>query len=101
MTSNSSQTPSHDCIRGWIFDVYPAGDGEVVVWIISETGERIRLIDKFEPKIYVSSSNDNVERLVSKLYSNRDIVAWGFAQKYAKPTDQQKSRVLELTLKDY
>ena len=101
MISDSSQTLSHDCIRGWIFDVYPAGESEVVVWIISETGERIRLIDKFEPKIYVSSSNDNVERLVSKLYSNRDIVAWGFAQKYAKPTDQQKSRVLELTLKDY
>ena len=101
MISNSSQTLNHDCIRGWIFDVYPAGEGEVVVWIISETGERIRLIDKFEPKIYVSSSNDNVERLVSKLYRNHNIAAWGFAQKYAKPTDQQKSRVLELTLKDY
>jgi len=101
MTSNNSQTPNHDCIKGWIFDIYPAGESEIVVWIISETGERIRLIDKFEPKIYVSGPKDDVERLVSKLYRNRDIAAWGFAQKYAKPTDQQKSRVLELTLKDY
>ena len=101
MFSNSSQSLSHDCIRGWIFDVYPAGEGEIVVWIISESGERIRLIDKFEPKIYVSGSKEDVERLVSKLYRNHDIVAWGFAEKYAKPTDNQKSRVLELTLKDY
>jgi DNA polymerase, archaea type len=101
MVSNSSQTLSHECIRGWIFDVYPAGEGEVAVWIISETGERIRLIDKFEPNIYVSGVKEDVERLVSKLYRNRDIAAWGFAEKYAKPTDQQKSRVLELTLKDY
>ncbi len=88
-------------IRGWIFDVYPAGEGEVVVWVISENGERIRLMDKFEPKIYVSGAKDEVERLVSKLYRNPDIVAWGFTEKYAKPTDPQKSRVLELTLKDY
>ena len=100
MTSSSS-SQSLCNIKGWIFDVYPAGEGEVVVWIISENGERIRLMDKFEPKIYVSGAKEEVERLISKLYRNHDIAAWGFTEKYAKPTDQQKSRVLELTLKDY
>jgi hypothetical protein len=91
MTSKGSQTLNHDCIRGWIFDVYPAGEGEIVVWIISETGERIRLIDEFEPKIYVSATKgENVERLVSKLHRNWDIAAWSFVEKYAKPTDEQK-----------
>ena len=100
MTSNSSNQSSNS-IKGWIFDVYPAGEGEVVVWIISENGDRIRLMDKFEPKIYVSGAKEELERLVSKLYRNHDIAAWGFTEKYAKPTDNQKSRVLELTLKDY
>ena len=100
MTSSSSSQSSNS-IKGWIFDVYPAGEGEVVVWIISENGERVRLIDKFEPKIYVSGAKEELERLICKLYRNHDIAAWGFNEKYAKPTDDQKSHVLELTLKDY
>jgi len=88
-------------IRGWILDVYAADQGEVVVWIISESGQRIRLIDRFEPKIYVSGKQDEIERLASRFYNNQDIAKWGFAQKYAHPTDTQKSRVLEITLKDY
>jgi DNA polymerase I len=39
--------------------------------------------------------------LASGFYNNHDIAQWGFAQKYAHPTDTQKSRVLEITLKDY
>jgi len=88
-------------IRGWILDVYAAEQGEVVVWIISESGQRIRLIDKFEPKIYVSGNQDEIERLASRFYRNQDIAKWSFAQKYAHPTDTQKTRVLEITLKDY
>src|SRR5450759_2610206 len=101
MTSKGSQTLSHDKIRGWILDAYPAGEGEIAVWVISELGERIRLIDTFHPKIYVSGKQDEIERLASGFYSNNDIAKWGFAQKYAHPTDTQKSRVLEITLKDY
>jgi len=92
---------SADFIRGWIFDVYPAAEGEIVVWIISEKGERIRLIDKFEPKIYVSGAHEDIERLVSRLYKSWEIVSWCFTEKYVKATDQQKSCVLQLTLKDY
>ena len=88
-------------MKGWIFDVYPGDEGEVIVWIISETGERIRLIDKFQPKIYVSGAQEDIERLVSRLYKNWEIISWCFTEKYVKATDQQKSRVLQLTLKDY
>ena len=100
MTSNTSDC-SPDRVRGWIFDVYPAAEGEIVVWIINEKGERIRLIDKFEPKIYVSGTQEDLERLASRLYKNWEIISWCFTQKYVKATDQQKSRVLQLTLKDY
>jgi DNA polymerase, archaea type len=95
----SKANSSH--IRGWIFDVYPADEGEVAVWVISETGERIRLIDTFRPNIYVSGPKADLERLMGKLYRSWDIASWCFTQKYAKPTDMEKSCVLQLTLKDY
>jgi DNA polymerase, archaea type len=87
-------------VKGWIFDVYPSDVGEMAIWIISENGERVRLTDKFQPKIYVSSKYENVERLVGQIYSNRDIASWDFVYKYADPTDSEKSKVLEITLKD-
>jgi hypothetical protein len=52
---HSSGTPK---IRGWVFDVYPSNIGEMAVWIISENGQRIRLTDKFQPKIYVSGKKE-------------------------------------------
>ena len=60
-------------IRGWIFDVYPANVGEMAVWIISENGQRIRLTDKFQPKIFVSGKKEDVEKLVGRIYSNENI----------------------------
>jgi len=53
---HSSGTPK---IRGWVFDVYPSNIGEMAVWIISENGQRIRLTDKFQPKIYVSGKKED------------------------------------------
>ena len=87
-------------IRGWIFDVYPSNIGEMAVWIIAENGQRIRLTDKFQPKIYVSGKKEDLEKLVGRIYSNQDIANWCFVYKFAQPTDAEKSRVLEITLKD-
>ena len=98
MLSNKHVVPNH--VRGWILDAYPAGEGEIAVWVISETGERVRLTDKFQSKIYVSGKQDELERLISRLYGSQIIASWAFTQKYAQPTDTEKSRVLELTLKD-
>ena len=85
-------------IKGWIFDVYPSDFGKVAVWVISETGERVRLTDRFEPCIYVSGKQDDLERLISRLYANQKIASLKFTQKYAQPTDTEKSRVLEITV---
>jgi DNA polymerase elongation subunit (family B) len=59
-----------------------------------------KLTDTFQSKIYVSTAQDELERLVSRLYNNQLIASWRFTYKYAQPTDNEKSRVLELTLKD-
>ncbi len=87
-------------VKGWLFDVYPSGFGEVTVWIISENGERIRFTDRFQPKIYVSGKQEDVERLASSFFSMQNVAAWNFVYKYAQPTDSEKSRVLEVALED-
>jgi DNA polymerase elongation subunit (family B) len=87
-------------VRGWIFDVYPTEVGEMAVWIIAENGQRIKLSDKFQPKIYVSGKKEDVEKLVGHIYRSPDIANWKFAFKIANPTDVEPSRVLEITLKD-
>jgi len=87
-------------VKGWLFDVYPSDFGEVAVWIISENGERVRLTDKFQPKIYVSGKQEDIERLASSFFSSQAIASWNFAYKYAHPTDTEKSKVLEISLKD-
>lgn len=87
-------------IRGWMFDVYPAGIGEMAIWIIGKSGERIRLIDSFQPKVYVSGKQDDMQHLTNKFASNANIASWTFVYKYADVTDMKKSKVLEVTLKD-
>jgi len=96
--SNNPVNPKR--IKGWIFDAYPSDFGEVAVWIIGENGERVRLTDKFQPEIYVSGKQEDLERLASRFFSSNAIASWNFACKYAHPTDTEKSKVLEITLKD-
>jgi DNA polymerase elongation subunit (family B) len=98
MQSSDSQLPKR--IKGWLFDVYPASLGEVTVWIISDNGERVKLTDRFQPKIYISGKKEDLEQLANCFFSNRLIAAWNFVYKYAQPTNSKKSRVLEVTLKD-
>jgi DNA polymerase I len=87
-------------VRGWLFDVYPSVYGEMTVWVIGENGERTWLTDKFEPDIYISGKQDDIERLASQFYTNQNIAHWDFAYKYANPIDSEKTRVLQVTLKD-
>lgn len=96
----SNTTVSSNRIKGWLFDVYPSDFGEVAVWIISDNDERVRFTDKFQPKIYVSGAQEDIERLASSFFRNQAIACWNFVYKYAQPTDSQKTRVLEIVLKD-
>jgi DNA polymerase elongation subunit (family B) len=98
MQSDNPAGPNH--VRGWILDAYPSALGEVAVWIIGENEKRVRLIDRFEPKVYVSGKEEDIERLASRLFSSKNIAAWNFTYKLAHATDAEKSKVLEVTLKD-
>jgi DNA polymerase I len=88
-------------LRGWVFDLYPSADGQMNVWFIAENGERVRVVDEFKQKIYVSSKEDDLEKLLSRFTSSQSVDSWRFVHKYADPTAISKTRVLEVTLKDY
>jgi DNA polymerase elongation subunit (family B) len=87
-------------VKGWILDVYPSAFGEVTVWIIGENGERVRATDHFQPKVYVSGKEEEIERLASRFFSSKTIASLEFAYKYAHATDTEKSKILEIILKD-
>jgi DNA polymerase I len=87
-------------VKGWIFDVYPSAPGKATVWIIGEDEKRIRLTDKFIPKVYVSGKEQDIERLASRFFNSNMVTSWDFAYKYTSATDTEKSKVLEVGLKD-
>jgi hypothetical protein len=97
---SSRNLPNPDSVRGWILDVYPSALGEFAVWIIAENGERVRLKDSFNPKIYISGKGDSLERLAAQLLDDLGVVSWDFVQRYAKATDSAPSQVLEVILED-
>jgi DNA polymerase elongation subunit (family B) len=97
MQSSRSQ-PNH--VKGWILDAYPSATGQFAVWIITETGERLRLTDSFKPKVYVSGKEDSLQRLASQLIYDNAVVSWDFVRRHARATDSEDSTVLEVTLKD-
>jgi DNA polymerase elongation subunit (family B) len=100
MASNKSNAAIPDRVKGWLLDVYPSDPGKIAVWVITEKGQRLRYTDNFHPCIYVSAEQDELEPLISRLYNNQKISSVKFVQKYAKATDHEKSRVLEITVTD-
>jgi DNA polymerase I len=87
-------------VKGWILDIYPSALGQMSVWIIAKNGDRVRLIDEFKPKVYVSGREEELERLLTRFFTNRSIDSCRFVYKFVDPTDVEKSKVLEVTLKD-
>jgi len=87
-------------VKGWIFDLYPSALGQMSVWVIAENGQRIRLVDEFKPKIYVSGKEEDTESLLTRFFTNRSIASCNFVYKYVSPADSEKSRILEVELKD-
>jgi DNA polymerase elongation subunit (family B) len=87
-------------VRGWLFDVYPSGTNEIVVWIIAENGSRIRLVDKYAHKIYVSGDPLELKHLATKIRDNQVVVDWRFVRKYADFMNTRAQKVLEIEISD-
>jgi len=90
-----------NAVRGWLFDVYPVGPDEVAVWIITENGQRVRLVDKYVQKIYVCADSVALNRLAEKLTGDHAVACWRFVKKQPDFMNAAKRRVLEISVNDY
>jgi DNA polymerase elongation subunit (family B) len=88
-------------IRGWLLDVYPSGPNEMAVWIVAENEERVRLVDKFIHKIYISGSYSDLKTLSEKIKDSRSVAGLRFVEKYADFMEANKKKVLEIDITDY
>jgi DNA polymerase elongation subunit (family B) len=88
-------------VRGWLFDVYPSGPDEITVWLIAENGERVRFVDRFVYKIFVSGSFSDLKRLAEKVKNKDLVIDCRMVEKTDDFMERRKSRVLEVSVKDH
>jgi DNA polymerase elongation subunit (family B) len=72
----------------------------MVVWIITENGERVRLVDEFTHRVYVSGSYRDLKNLSEKVGGSRSVAGLRFVE-YADFMEAQKKKVLEVDITDY
>ena len=87
-------------LKGWLLDLYPSGPGEMTVWVAAKNGDRIKLTDKFQPKIYVSGRMTDLSKLTSHFLTSDSVAKWRYVEKYADFMKAKKSKVLEITTTD-
>ncbi|UCE28571.1 MAG: hypothetical protein JSV85_04630 [Candidatus Bathyarchaeota archaeon] len=100
MSSWKGNLSSLKLLKGWLLDVYPSNLGEMTVWIIAENGERVKLVDKFQPKIYVSGRISDLSKLTTQLAVSKSLAKWRYVRKYADFMENKKTKVLEVTITD-
>ncbi len=76
---------------GWILDLYQK-DGQMVVWLKKPDGKCVRLVDEWKPRIHVAGEYRELLDLADRLYPAN---SW-FIERYEKPGDGKRSRVLEV-----
>lgn len=82
-------------MKGWILDIYPWKNHEIIVWLKTENGA-VRLVDKWSPSIYVSGSLEDLKLLTQVLATNRDTVNFEFEKRYIRLEHTEKSVVLRI-----
>ncbi len=83
-------------MKGWILDIYPWENREIIVWLKTEQNGTIRLVDKWNPSIYVSGSPEDLKQLTHFLASNRYAINLNFEERYVRLQDTEKSTVLRI-----
>ena len=79
---------------GWILDLYPK-DEQMIVWLKLRDGKCVRLVDKWAAKIHVAGKFGDLLNLACQPY----VKQCKFVEKFEKPGDQSRSRVLEVQVK--
>jgi len=88
-------------VRGWILDVYPERAGEMAVWIKTEKGSCLKVVDKWSPSFYVSApSEEDLVKLTWYVPKNGVAAEYEFAEKFVGLQDCERSKVLKVTMPD-
>src|SRR5438445_4053954 len=80
---------------GWILDLYHK-PGQMVVWLKKTDGKCVKLTDKWKPRIHVGGDYRELIDLACKSYIENSI----FVDKFERPGDIEKSRVLEVVVEN-
>ena len=73
----------------------------MTVWIITEDGERLRLVDKFTHRIYVSGKFLNLKNLAEKVEDNPQVAGCRFIEKHESFMKASKKKVLEISMSNH
>ncbi len=72
----------------------------MTVWIIAENGERVKLMDRFQSRIYVSGRTADLSKLTDYFATSESVASWRYVEKYADFMEDEKLKVLEITMTD-
>lgn len=84
--------------RGWLFDLYPARRG-IVLWWITEAGERLRLEDPFAPAFYAEGKPQDLKPLIRELGGKPSIAGLECVKRWDL-VSREKVEVLKISLAD-
>ncbi|MGH7472377.1 MAG: DNA polymerase domain-containing protein, partial [Candidatus Methylomirabilales bacterium] len=84
--------------RGWLFDLYPAKRG-MVLWWITEAGERLRLEDPFTPVFYAEGRPRDLRLLIRELEAKPSIAGLEWVKRWDLVSREQVE-VLKIALAD-
>lgn len=84
--------------KGWLFDLYPAKRG-MVLWWITEAGERLRLEDPFTPAFYAEGAARDLQPLIKELEGKPSIAGLEFVKRWDL-VSQETVEVLKIALRD-
>ena len=87
-------------LRGWLLDLYPSDPSEMTIWVITENGDRVKLVDTFQPRIYISGKIADLSKLTDHFVTSKSVAKWRYVKKYADFMEDKKSKVMEVTTTD-
>ncbi|MDK2972625.1 MAG: polymerase [Candidatus Sumerlaeota bacterium] len=67
-------------VTGWLFDYHAVGN-EMVLWFITDDGERLRLVETFEPLAFAEGPEDEVLACARAMEKARDAAGEGWTER--------------------
>jgi DNA polymerase elongation subunit (family B) len=87
-------------VEGWLLDVYPGRDGEMVAWLKKDDGSAVRLTDGWRNAIYVLSSAERLEQLAEWAEHQYVVFSCEYVNRRVNVFEYAKRPVLKLTLRN-